>query len=366
MLTRPFGRSGPTVSALGFGGMRFRNLDDVDACAALVHEARDLGITYFDTAIGYGRSEEVMGVAFREMARDRAAKPFTVASKTSAATADEVRRDCETSLKRLQVDAIDFYHVWCVLDPEAWRERKAKGVIAAFERLRDEGLVRNICVSTHMPGAEVAPLLRDYPFASVLLGYSALNAAYREAGIAAAAELGRGVVVMNPLGGGVIPQHPERFAWLRTRDDETVVEGALRFLWNDPRISVALVGIADREQLHAAVRAVEGFRPIPAAQVERMRAASTVAFDSLCTGCGYCDDCPEALPLPKLMDAVNQGILAGDDKAIGDRLRWHWNLLQGNHLDRCTGCRRCESACTQHLPIVERLARVRAAIATGG
>jgi len=363
MLSRPFGSTGLNVSALGFGGMRFKDLNDVEACAALVHEARDLGITYFDTAIGYGKSEEVMGVAFKEMMKDRAAKPFTVASKTFAGTADEVRRDCETSLKRLQVDAIDFYHVWCLLSPEAWRERQGKGVLAGFERLRDEGLVRHICVSTHMAGADIGPLLQDYPFASVLLGYSALNTAFREEGVAAAARLGRGVVVMNPLGGGVIPQHPERFAWLRTREDETVVEGALRFLWNDPRISVALVGISDREQLHQAVRAVEGFRPIPAERIARMRAEQVAAFDSLCTGCGYCVDCPEELPLPKLMDAVNQAILAGNEQAINDRLRWHWSLLQGHGLERCTQCRQCENACTQHLPIVERLERIRTQLA---
>lgn len=366
MLSRSFGSTGQTVSGLGFGGMRFKNLDDVDACAALVHEARDLGITYFDTAIGYGKSEEVMGVAFKEMQKDRAAKPFTVASKTFAATADDVRRDCEISLKRLNVDALDFYHVWCVLSPDAWRERKAKGVIAAFEHLRDEGLVRHISVSTHMSGDEIAPLLEEYPFVSVLLGYSALNFAYREAGVAAAARLGRGVVVMNPLAGGVIPQHPQRFGWVKTRDEETVVEGALRFLWNDPRISVVLVGISDREQLHAAVRAAEGFRPIPAERIARMRSELSAAFDSLCTGCGYCSDCPESLPLPKLMDAVNQGILAGEDKAITDRLRWQWNLLQDNGLDRCTRCRQCEAACTQHLPIVDRLERIRGALAKVG
>ena len=63
MLYRTYGQTNLDVSALGFGGMRFKDQKDVDACAALVKAAYDGGINYFDTAIGYGESETVMGVA---------------------------------------------------------------------------------------------------------------------------------------------------------------------------------------------------------------------------------------------------------------------------------------------------------------
>jgi predicted aldo/keto reductase-like oxidoreductase len=363
MLQRPYGSTGIQVSALGFGGMRFADQEDPEACAELVLAAHAAGITYFDTAIGYGKSEELMGRAFKEMMKTRREKPFQVATKTFAATADDVLRDCESSLKRLQVDAIDFYHVWCVLSPEAWRERKAKGVLAAFERVKREGLVRHISVSTHMIGDDIGRLLADHPFAGVLLGYSAMNAAFRERGVQAAADLGRGVVVMNPLGGGIIPQHPERFAFVKSRPDETVVEGALRFLFADPRISVTLVGIADQQQLQAAVRAVEGRHPISAEARLRMQTAARQSFNDLCTGCAYCDGCPQGLPIAKLMDAYNQFQLSGKGVDIANRMNWHWGLLkQGHHLADCTACGQCEAACTQHLPIIERLRTVRAEV----
>ena len=64
MQLRRYGRSGPEVSAIGFGAMRFENIADADACAAMVKRAYDLGINYFDTAPGYfgGQSEERLGL----------------------------------------------------------------------------------------------------------------------------------------------------------------------------------------------------------------------------------------------------------------------------------------------------------------
>ena len=360
MIYRTYGQTNLKVSALGFGGMRFKDHKDVDACAALVKAAYDGGINYFDTAIGYGESETVMGVALHEMLKTRGERPFYVSSKTFGGSEDEVRRDLEKSLKRLQLDALDFYHVWCLLSPQAWADRKAKGVLKAFEKMKAEGLIRHIVASTHMAGPDIAALLRDYPFEGVLLGYSAMNFAFRDAGVQAAHELGRAVVAMNPLGGGIIPQNPARFAFLQTRPGETVVEGALRFLFNDPRITVSLVGFSSLEQLHEALRAVEGFQALDAASVARIRAALKTSFNELCTGCRYCDHCPQGIPVPKMMDAYNQYALTGKPRAMAERLAWHWGVAWDKHgLDRCTACGDCEKACTQKLPIIARLKEIR-------
>lgn len=360
MIYKPFGSTGINISMLGFGGMRFEDQNNVEACADLVKACYDAGINYFDTAIAYGKSEEVMGVAFKDMAATKAKRPFYVASKTFGATADDVRRDCETSLKRLQVDAIDFYHMWCIIEPGEWRERRQGGALRGFEKLKEEGLIRHICISSHMNGSDIAEVLKDYPFESVLMGYSAMNFAFREAALDSARQLNRAIVVMNPLGGGLIPQHPDRFGFVRSRPDETVVEGALRFLFNDPRITVTLVGMANRRHLDEAIAAVDGFRPLTDAQVSHIRGGIREAFDRMCTGCAYCNECPQGIPVPKLMDAYNQFMLTGKPASITNRLNWHWGLLrEGNRLDQCTRCGACERACTQKLPIIQRLNEIR-------
>jgi predicted aldo/keto reductase-like oxidoreductase len=83
----------------------------------------------------------------------------------------------------------------------------------------------------------------------------------------------------------------------------------------------------------------------------------------MCTGCAYCDECPEGLPVPKLMDAYNQYMLSGKPRDMVNRMQWHWGIAKSGHnLERCSECRACETACTQHLPIVRRLAEIRAEV----
>ena len=275
MLYNEYGTTGIQVSRIGFGGMRFPDQEDREACAQLVRTAYDQGITYFDTAIGYGKSEELFGLAFREMRKTRAERPFYVSTKTFQSDESLIRKELETSLTRLQLDCIDFYHIWCVMNLNAYEERKQHGILKTFQKLKEEGLIRNICISTHMTGPDVARLMDDYPFAGVLLGYSAMNFKFRDAGLAAAARKGAGVVVMNPLGGGIIPRFPDRFSFVKTRADETVVQGALRFLLNDSRITVSLVGFSNAAQVAEAVAAVDGFQPLASRFARGSAAPST-------------------------------------------------------------------------------------------
>jgi predicted aldo/keto reductase-like oxidoreductase len=356
MIYKTYGQTGIALSAIGFGGMRFRDQEDVDQCATLVKAAYDADINYFDTAIGYGKSEELFGVAFKEMLKTRDKKPFYVSTKTGQHEPDGVRRDLETSLKRMGLEHLDFYHVWCVMSLDDYRDRKAKRAIREFEKLKEEGLVKHVVVSTHMTGDDIGTMLDDYAFEGMLVGYSAMNFSYREKGIEAAARLGRGVVVMNPLGGGIIPGNPHRFSFVRTREDEDVVEAALRFLINDPRITVALVGLSDEKQLADAISAVEGYQPIAASRIAEVRDKLKTSYNELCTGCQYCNSCPEGIPVPRMMDSYNHWMLNDGEEHAINRLRWHWGIQPDSTLfGACVECGQCESLCTQKLPIIARL-----------
>lgn len=358
MFYRPFGRTRIELSAIGFGGMRFDDIDDEESCAALVQAAYERGINYFDTAPGYffGKSEERFGLAFSQMKKTRAERPFYVSSKTTAAEPDQVRRDLERSLERMGLDSLDFYHVWWVVRPDAYFERKARGALDAFAALKEEGLIKHVMLSSHMSGAESEEVLADYAFDGVLIGYSAMNFTYRQRTLEAAAREGRGVVVMNPLGGGIIPQHAERFDFLRTKEDESVVEAALRFLLATPDIHVVLVGFGNGRDLAEAIAAVDGFEGVSAAEMARIRQRLVTAFDQMCTGCAYCDSCPEGLPIPRLMQSFNERLFSDEPKKVVNAMRFaHAIYPDGHRVERCTECGECEEACTQSLPIIGRL-----------
>lgn len=356
MWTKPYGSTGKKISAVSFGGMRFGTPEDIDAMADVVLHAYHKGINYFDTAPGYfgGKSEEIMGAAFKQMPRDT----FYASTKSMKSDADEMRAELEQSLDRMNVDVIDFFHIWCIVTLDAWQERLDGGAVAAALKAKEEGLVNHVVVSSHLPGDELSRVIDEGPFEGVLLGYCATNFPYREAAVNLAGERNLGVMTMNPLAGGAIPNNPERFDFIRGPDDANVVEAAIRFNVSNPNITSALVGFSDKDQVDQAVAAVEAFEPYPTEHIAEVRQHVQEAFNDLCTGCGYCLPCPQELDVPKLMDAHNVAVLAGGDmSAAAGRLKYHWFSSAGNP-DDCSQCGLCESRCTQQVPIRQRMSNL--------
>jgi len=356
MIYREYGKTGKKVSLLGFGGMRFSNVDNHDECTEMMLAAAEGGVNYFDTAPAYFdiRSEIAFGKAFAEMKKKNL--PFYCATKTFATNESGIRKEIEAQLKRLGLDSIDFYHIWCITSLSNWQERKKDGVLDTFRKLKEEGLIRHICVSSHLIGDEIKELLNEGVFEGVLFGYSAYNFQTRQAAFDVIKEKKLGSVIMNPLGGGLIPQHPDRFKFISS-PGESITASALRFLWDHPEITNTLVGFNNIEQVKECLAAMESYKPRSASELEAIKAAAGASLEGICTGCGYCDDCPAEIPIPKLMDAYNQKILSDNPRAINSRLGNHWNV-DPKIASACTACGLCEKACTQHINIIERLKEI--------
>jgi predicted aldo/keto reductase-like oxidoreductase len=119
---------------------------------------------------------------------------------------------------------------------------------------------------------------------------------------------------MNPLGGGIIPQNPRVFRFIKTRENESVVQAALNFIFTHEDINTALVGFGTREEVAEALHAVDAYQGVPRSEMKRIRKAIKDSFADLCTGCRYCDECPEDIPIPKFMDAYNHKLLYGKEQ----------------------------------------------------
>ena len=356
MWYKDYGQTGKKVSVIGCGGMRFSDPKDIDAASDVVLHAYKRGINYFDTAPYYCEdlSEDIFGLAIRQMQPGT----FHVSTKCMDSDGDALRKSLDNSLKRLGVDRISFFHIWYVLSLEDWERRKAGGALEAVQKARDEGLVEHVVVSSHMTGPDIQTMLSEGCFEGITLGYNALNFPYRRQGLAAASEMQLGVVTMNPLGGGLIPQNPQRFDFLREADDPSVVSAALRFNISHPAVTSALVGFATKQHVDEAVEAVEDFKPYDEKHIARVQENLSDSFDGLCTSCGYCLPCPADVPITKLMDVYNHKILGGGNINVArNRLNMHWSIDAGLAND-CTGCRQCEERCTQKLSICERLAEI--------
>ena len=364
MYYKQYGDTDMKVSAVGLGTMRYDEEDvkagRLEKCAEIPLYAFEKGINYWDTAPAYchDKSEIITGIALSQVKRSDVyvTSKVNLGTLNEDASRDNFRRRLETSLDRLKTDYIDFYHMWCMLNLESW-EKHMELLYGLFEEAKSEGLIRNIVFSSHMQGNDIEKVVETGKFKGMLIGYNALNYRFRQSGIKAAHENGMGVVVMNPLGGGLIPQNPDAFSYLTRGTDLTVPQAALRFVASHKEITVALAGCTTKEHVDDAVKAVENLEERPAEEIAAMYEAEGLSFNNLCTGCSYCKGCPKEIPIPKMMDAYNQYILTGKKDAITSRIAYHWDIPKAKAAE-CIGCRKCERQCTQHLPIVERLAEI--------
>ena len=361
MYYKQYGDTDMKVSAICMGCMRYDDADvkagNFEKCAEVTLYAHEKGINYFDTAPFYcdDKSEIITGIALSQLPRDS----YYVSSKTNMgtvggkATEGDYRKRLETTLTRLKVDYLDFYHLWCVLSLDSF-SKQCDALYGFFEKAKADGLIRNIVFSSHMQGNELEDAVNSDLFKGMLIGYNALKYRFLQTGIEAAYKKGMGVVVMNPLGGCLIPSNPDTFRYLAEGTDLTVPQAALNFVASHKEITITLAGCTTKAHIDDACKAVENLAERPASEIYKEYENKGVALNNLCTGCAYCKHCPKDIDIPKFMDAYNEKLLGNN---LHDRLKYHWQI-PASMAAECISCGKCETLCTQHLPIIERLAEI--------
>ena len=360
MIYKTYGKTKKKVSAVGFGGMRFDTDLSNEKNSELLLYAADKGINYFDTAPGYceDKSEDIYGIALKQMQR----KDYFVSTKRMphhAKTKKEHFDFVKKSIERLNSDYIDFFHIWCLRKPEHYTEAFTSGQYEALVEAKEQGLIKHIVCSSHQPGSQIKDIVNDGKVEGVLMGINILNFPYRWDGVEACEQEGLGVVAMNPLGGGIIPQNEEMLKFL-CEEGETPVEAALRFAISSPQITVALNGFTNREHIDTAVRIADLAKPLTKDKLNKITEKIGNNMNAVCTGCGYCMPCPAEINIPGYMQTYNEKQMFNktDEQMVEALQGAHdWGILVSSKAKAadCLKCGKCETACTQHLNIIERL-----------
>ena len=292
---RTLGRTGLKVSPLCLGTMNFGPQASEAESFAMMDQALELGINFFDTANRYGNkqyegyTEQIIGrwLAQGDGRRDR----IVLATKLYGAMGDgpndrglsayHIRRACEDSLRRLQTDHIDLYQMHHVDRSVPWEE-----IWQAMEQLVREGKVLYIGSSNfagwHIAQANELAARRNFMGLVSEQSLYNLNARMIELElIPVCRAYGVGLIPWSPLGGGLLggvlqkasegrrsnPDMQKRIEQMRPKleqyedfcrqRDQQPADVALAWLLHNPVVTAPIIGPRTAEQLDGTLRALD-------------------------------------------------------------------------------------------------------------
>jgi len=362
MQYRKFGQTDLHPSILGFGMMRMKKKEDGSfdeqwSIQALRH-AIDNGLSYVDTAYIYGDSERVTGLCLQDGYREK----VTLATKlpVSQMTCEEdFERLLDEQLDRLQTDHIDAYLLH-TLNRNLWENYVKKfNILAHAEKARAEGKIRYLGFSFHDSLEVFKEILNGYDkwdFCQLQLNYMDIHYQAGLEGLRLAHQKGLAVVIMEPLRGGDLANVPEDVSQLLPKSP---VESALDYLWNMEEVNVVLSGMCEMEQVdqnltyashaHIGMLTEEERNAIETAG-DRMRQTISVP----CTGCNYCEVCPQKIAISQIFRLFNKR------QADGNYLdaKKAYRALEERNAQSCISCGLCAEKCPQQIPVYEKLAMI--------
>jgi uncharacterized protein len=375
MLYRKMNNVPSDLSILGFGCMRLPvtkdgHIDEPQA-AEMLRYAIDHGVNYVDTAYPYhgGESEPFVGRALQGGYRDR----VFLATKLPiwfVKSRQDMDKYLDEQLARLQTDHIDFYLVHGIMKP-FWKNIVSLGLFEFLDSALADGRIRYAGFSFHDEVELFKEIVDAYPWTFCQIQYNFMDEKYQAGteGLMYAAKRGLGVVVMEPLRGGMLTKDiPSiRQIWDRARVQKTPSEWALDWVWNHPEVTVVLSGMSTPEQVIENVAYADGGRPGSLSPedlslFEEVKAEYQKRIAVPCTGCRYCMPCPSNVSIPECFEAYNQCQMydATDIAAV------NYNMVLGGFFgapgfaSQCKECKECEEKCPQKIPIPERLKEVAA------
>lgn len=309
---RKLGNTGLTVSEIGFGGWAIGGPADAagtplgwgrsndDESIAAIRRARELGVTFFDTAdsYGFGRSESLLGIVLSRTRHDVviATKVGVARDRDGKVTKDfsqsHLLHAVDGSLKRLRTDYIDLYQ----LHNPTLTELRRDELHETMDRLQEAGKIRFWGVSITTPEEGIEIIEKGWGYALQVL-YNVLNQSPAKKLFPLAQEKGYGIIARVPLASGLLSGKfradthfaeddvrqnfltPKRLEEVMPRVDEAksiiggtarhLAEGALRFVLAHEAVSTTIPGMRNIRQVEMNVAADEV--RVPQEVVDKLR-----------------------------------------------------------------------------------------------
>lgn len=341
---RRLGRTGVEVSDISLGAGRIHDV-------AVARLAIERGINYFDTAPDYSdtRSEQVLGEAMKGQ-RDRIflATKFCVGDGhlLNDTPVPKVIEAVEQSLRRLQTDYVDLIHIHSC---DRLDRLMAPNIHEAFDRLKEQGKVRFLGVSSHTPNLEeVANAAIDSGrFDVMMLAYH--YGMWPNFGhiLERAREKDVGIVAMKTLKGA---KHTNLAGF---RDESaSYAQAAFRWVLSNPAVACLVISIYEQRQIDEYLMA-SGSSPRPADVALLDRYDQLTRGDYCQPHCGLClGSCDQDLPIH---DILRYRMYFRDYHWESEGRRLYSQLERNASV--CADCSApCAGSCPIGVPIQEKMA----------
>lgn len=378
MKKRVINKNHDKISPIGFGGMRLPQKNgkiDRKLAKEIVYYGIDHGINIIDTAAVYGNgdSEKFFGEILQGKYKDQV-KISTKLPVYQINSYEDMEKTLNEQLERLQRDSIDYYLLHNV-DLSNMNRLLKEGLLKFLNNYKREGKIKNIGFSYHGKTEEFPLLIDAYNWDVVMVQYNYLDEnmqASRE-GIKYANSKGMGVLIMEPLKGGILsgemPEEAESI-FKTSNPNKSNAEWSLSWLLNQKEITCIFSGMNRPEQVkeNIAIGNKVETDSLTIEELETVSKAKEVMQKMLkinCAGCNYCMPCPKKVNIPECFKIYNEKYLFKQEKTIiPPSLISYFTSVGGimneaGYAGLCTNCGQCISKCPQHLNIPQELKKVK-------
>ena len=326
---RILGKSGLKISRLGFGGIPIQRID-AEGTKPLMHRLLEAGVNYIDTARGYTVSESYLGIAL-EGIREH----FVLATKSMSRDKESMAKDIDISLQNLKTDYIDLYQIHNPTPEDLDKVCAPGGALEALQEAKACGKIRHIGITLHTYPLFQRALEMDW-VETIMFPYNIVETQGADL-IAKCTEKNIGFICMKPLAGGAI-------------EDATL---ALRFIANNPHVTVAIPGMGTLEEIDQNIAAFCDPAPLTDEELKAMDAVRQQLGTNFCRRCNYCAPCTAGISIYSVF--LMDGYLTRYGLEGWARQRYAGMAKTASD---CVDCGVCETRCPYNLPIRQMMKEI--------
>ncbi len=353
-------RTGDRISELGLGSACVYEAGRETGVSA-VRRAFEGGVNYFDLAAGDAAAFPI----FREALADVRAQvlyqihfgaDYTRGAYGWSLDRDTVRRSVDWQLKTLGTDTIDYGFIHCQDELSDWETYRKNGVLDEILRLKEQGVVRHLGLSSHTP-AVIGRILDEVPvdmlMFSVNPGYDWGQGEFASGGVDDRAALyrrceaeGIGISVMKPFSGGrLLDAARSPFGRALTPWQ------CMRYALDKPGVLTLLPGARSAAEVDTLLAYFD--QPDDVTDYGVLGTFAPAEAGGKCVYCNHCRPCPAGLDVG-LINKYYDLARSGDPLAAE-----HYRTLEKTAA-ACVGCGHCDRRCPFGVPQSNRMKEIAA------